>query len=320
MPGQQFVSYPLAGLYVSKPLPGDVYLFVGGRFVKLYHQGDEISAEKYDSFIMKKVQFLFINGSELQNFQAWSEQQRVQAIDQNISDLGEQARPVAEINAQVREDFLQFVTSAPEEKEVKAILEQTKKLAQSILARRSIADMLSKMQLLGDSFVDHGTNVGNTSIFIGASLGYTHQIVLENLFLGGLFHDYGKIKIDAALRDNPESEEYLRALRDHPSIGRAALLSETRLGDEVLDIVAQHHERHDGQGHPMGLKGSKIYELTKIISISNAFDHFVQSAEGKLKTRQLAALRSIEEESGRAFDPKIVQKVLRCMRLIIGPE
>lgn len=320
MTGNQYVSFPLSALHASCSLPGDLYLFVGGRFVKLYHCGDEITPEKYDSFVMRKVQFLFIDGKQLDQFKNWSEQFRTQKIEKHVGDMGEGARPVAELTTQIREDFLDFVTSPSEEQNIKSILDQTKKLAQTILARRVVADLLSKMQLLGGTFVDHGTNVGNISIFIGASLGYTHQIVLENLFLGGLLHDYGKIKIDSALRDNPESEEYRRALQDHPSIGRAALMTETKLGDEVLDIVAQHHERHDGLGKPMGLKGSRIYELTKIVSIANRFDHHVQSVEGTLKFRQLEALRLIEAEAGKEFDPKIVQKVLRCMRIIIGPE
>lgn len=289
---------------------------MGGRFVKLYHRGDEISPEKFDSFIIKKIQFLFINSEDMNDYRSWSSSLKAQPM-KSSEEFGDAGKQVANISSDVRDEFLQFVTSAPEDREIRSILDQTKKLAQAILTRRSVADLLGKMQSLGETFVDHGTNVANLSLYIGASLGYTHQVILENLYLGGLFHDYGKVKIDASLQDNQDSDEYKQALLNHPTIGRAALLSETRLGDEVLDIVAQHHEKHDGSGHPMGLKGSRIYELTKIVSIANIFDHQVIAAAGSIHDRQISALKYLEADEGKECDPKIVAKVLRCMRLVI---
>lgn len=317
MIGHQFVSYPITALYPSSPLPGDIYLFVGGRFVKLYHQNDEISVAKYDSLIIKKVQFLFILRNDMDAYKLWSQQHKAKNFSITSSDLKSGEEQVPAIISEIRDEYLTFLTSATEDMEVRVILEQTKKLAQTILTRRSVADLLSKMMSIGQTFVDHSTNVANISIYIGASLGYTHQVILENLFLGGLFHDYGKVKIDAALRDHPESEEYRQALLSHPSIGKAALHDETRLGDEVLDIVAQHHEKYDGTGYPLGLKGGRIYELTKIVSIANFFDHQMMEHKGDLRERQVAALDNLATNDDGSFDPKILTKVIKCMRLII---
>lgn len=53
------------------------------------------------------------------------------------------------------------------------------------------------------------------------------------------------------------------------------LHSKVDMPDEVLDIVGDHHERQDGREYPKGIKGNLIYDLAKIVSIANFFDHKV---------------------------------------------
>ncbi|MEK6623431.1 MAG: HD domain-containing phosphohydrolase, partial [Bdellovibrionota bacterium] len=79
-----------------------------------------------------------------------------------------------------------------------------------------------------------------------------------------------------------------------------------------------HHERQDGTGYPKGLKGNKIYDLTKIISIANIFDNQVMNSEGDIKGRQMKAFRVLENDPGKMFDPKILGKCLRALERVIN--
>lgn len=317
MSTSQYISYPISKLHHSIALPGSLYIFVGGRFVKLIHAEDELPAEKFDSFILKNIQFVFILSDELDAFKNWYLTVKESSKTAEVKVIGEENSKIVDLYAEARDEFLCFITSDITDEGVAVMVAKTKRIAQEVLSTLVVAEMVTKMQKLSGSLVDHATNVANIAMFVGVNSGYSHQLLLENLYLGGLFHDYGKIKIDQKLQENPDSEDYKKALKEHPMAGRMALMAETGFGDEVLDIIGQHHENFDGSGYPRGLKGSKIYELTKIISLSNAFDNLVRAGSGQLKERQIKALEELQKDDREKFDPRVLQKFVKCMDHVI---
>ena len=82
---------------------------------------------------------------------------------------------------------------------------------------------------------------------------------------------------------------------------------------EVGQIISYHHERHDGTGLPLGLHGDGIPLLARIVSIAHTFDNLLT---GRRNTGPLTvdeAIRRIEGESGKAFDPAIVTTFVKVM-------
>jgi hypothetical protein len=126
--------------------------------------------------------------------------------------------------------------------------------------------------------------------------------------LAALIHDVGLIGLDEVLLGSVDSEDVAR-LRDHPTIG-ANMMRELP-NRAVAQIVLHHHERFDGTGYPDRLAGGRIPLGARIVGIAEVFDSLVSGGLSSSKPLSPeAAVERIASESGRAFDPRVVDAFL----------
>ena len=88
-----------------------------------------------------------------------------------------------------------------------------------------------------DQLADHSTNVANISLYLAQSMGYTHQIILENIYLGAILHDLGKTKIDPKVFEMPGSPAYVKAMRMHPTLGKNALSTQDHCKELIIWVL-----------------------------------------------------------------------------------
>ncbi|MBW7851662.1 MAG: HD-GYP domain-containing protein [Rhodospirillales bacterium] len=125
--------------------------------------------------------------------------------------------------------------------------------------------------------------------------------------VGGWLHDLGKVGIpDAVLlkRGRLDEEEYAVARR-HPEIGRA-ILAPHPLAGLVVDTVAHHHERWDGDGYPDRLAGEAIPLVARLVAIADAFDAMTSVRPYRQPLDVPTALGRMKAEGGRQFDPGLL--------------
>ncbi|MBI2520768.1 MAG: HD domain-containing protein [Bdellovibrio sp.] len=314
----EYVSFPILKIFPEQALPGELYLFLNGHFVKYKTKEDSISQQKFELFVLQKVQYVFISKEDAPAYKAWSERLSGKVKEELISGVGQDNVGVVEQHLEIRDEYLSFVSKEVTEESVKEVLTKTRNFIQTIKEKHTADKFTAKLLSYSQHVADHSTNVANLSVFLALNTGYSQQLILENIYLGGLLHDFGKTKIDAKiLEEPPTSKKYQTAIRKHPELGKTSLLLDSGFSDEILRIVGEHHERQDGTGYPKGLKGNKIYDLTKIISIANVFDNLVMSTQGEIKGRQIKAFRFLESDQGKMFDPKILGKCLRALERVI---
>ena len=121
-------------------------------------------------------------------------------------------------------------------------------------------------------------------------------------------HDVGKIGIPDAVLNKPgklTDEEY-RQIKEHSAIGHSILKNSKR---EIMGAAAilalQHHERWDGKGYPQGLAGEQIHIFGRIAALADVFDALVNKRVYKESLPLEEAVRILEEERGRQFDPNL---------------
>lgn len=124
-------------------------------------------------------------------------------------------------------------------------------------------------------------------------------------------HDIGKIGIPDRVLLKPgklDGEEW-DTMQTHVSLG-AHILAGDHNDSELLRVAAEialnHHERWDGTGYPNGLKGEEIPLFTRITSVCDVFDALTSQRPYKAPWSVEEAIKFIEDQSGRAFDPTIV--------------
>ncbi len=312
----RYISVPLERIIPEEELPGDLYLYVSGHFIKYKHEGEEIPRGKYDDFIYKKVQYVFTVDKKIESFDQWYDKCINAEKNELLEKVGENSRDLVEDRMEVKR-HTHRVFSNPDltDEDCLVIQQKTRNLVEKVNTNKSVQKGLGQMMTFSRSLADHATNEATLSVYLGFHLGYNHQIILENLYLGALFHDYGKTLIDPKQLEDKDTEYIAKVMMKHPALGRSALKLRVGLPDEVLMIVGQHHERNDGKGFPKRLRGNRIYDLTKIVSIANYFDKLVVKAPGRdLKSKQKWAIAELEKDQGQMFDSTKLEKCLRVMK------
>lgn len=142
---------------------------------------------------------------------------------------------------------------------------------------------------------------------------------IEDLCLSSVLHDIGKVGIPDAILLKPDQltpQEYA-TMQQHCLYGSKALaaagrdaggLSFLQMGQ---DIALNHHERWDGTGYPSGLAGIKIPLTARITALADVYDALTSSRTYKPAYNHEQARMLIVQESGRQFDPLIVNAFLR---------
>jgi response regulator RpfG family c-di-GMP phosphodiesterase len=153
----------------------------------------------------------------------------------------------------------------------------------------------------------HSDRVVIYSLRLGRELGLD-QAELKALELGALFHDIGKIGIEDKILLKPRhlSREEWVEMRKHPEKGTRIIERIPHLRG-ALPVVAQHHERWDGRGYPMGLAGEEIDLKARIFAVADAVDA-VTSNRPYDKPRSFEdAYKELRRGAGKQFDPKVVE-------------
>ncbi|MFE9279106.1 HD-GYP domain-containing protein [Paenibacillus glucanolyticus] len=162
---------------------------------------------------------------------------------------------------------------------------------------------------------NHARRVSKLSMSLARQLGLSeHEIHL--IGQGALYHDIGKIAIPTYLLQSKEkfNEEEYRLMQRHVEYGLSILSVHT--GEEIevaREIIASHHERWDGQGYPRGLMSEAIPLYGRIVAVCDVFDALCSDRPYKAAWPVGKALDYIKDQSGEAFDPRVVEAFLQMM-------
>lgn len=140
------------------------------------------------------------------------------------------------------------------------------------------------------------------------------QEQLKSLSLGAFLHDIGYLAFEhqGPTNEEPPSREQHEAMKRHAEIG-ARMVLPLGFPGEVGQIISYHHERHDGTGLPLGLHGDGIPLLARIVAIAHTFDNLLTGRRSSGPVSVDEAIKRIEGESGRAFDPVLVTAFVKVM-------
>ena len=181
---------------------------------------------------------------------------------------------------------------------------------------------LNSVQNKNSYMYSHPANVALISFVIGKWLSLDY-LKLENLVRTGLLHDIGKAKIKDSLLNKADALtlEEIEKLKSHPVIGYKILDSVKLFDSEVLQGVLFHHERMDGSGYPLGLKGEKINLLSRIIAIADTFDATTANMAYRKRKSPLVAIEEIQANSLKQLDPNICKIFIKnIMEYYCGRE
>jgi len=154
----------------------------------------------------------------------------------------------------------------------------------------------------------HSHRVAVNSLVVADYLGLQLK-QRKALEIAGYLHDIGKIGVPDAilLKTGPLTSDETQSLEEHPALG-ASILEPVGFDEEVISIVLSHHERIDGRGYPLGLKGNDIPLGARIMHVVDSFDAMVSTRPYRSGLLVEAALRELHADAGTQFDPEVVHE------------
>src|SRR4051794_31001705 len=133
---------------------------------------------------------------------------------------------------------------------------------------------------------------------------------------GFLLHDIGKIAIPDQIlqKPGPLTRGERRRMQTHTVLGEQMLGGVAILKGEGLRVVRSHHERWDGKGYPDAIGGSELPVGARVFAVADALDAMTSDRPYRRAMRWSAASTEILGQSGKQFDPDVVDAFRACER------
>ena len=159
----------------------------------------------------------------------------------------------------------------------------------------------------------HTQRVTDRTVKLARRFGISEKELVQVRW-GALLHDIGKMGVPDGilLKPGPLTEEEWVVMKKHPGLAYEMLEPIHYLG-KALDIPYCHHEKWDGSGYPRGLNGIKIPVSARIFAVVDVYDALTSDRPYRKAWPKEQALDHIRDQSGKHFDPEVVNIFLTVM-------
>ncbi|MCI4626852.1 MAG: HD-GYP domain-containing protein [Candidatus Magnetoovum sp. WYHC-5] len=208
-------------------------------------------------------------------------------------------------------DMMDKLLQSPTTENIKAAKSGIADIVDYILSDR--ATSIYMLHITSHDFYTytHSVNVGVLSTCVAQELykgSDAHD--MHELGAGFFLHDIGKTRISPEIINKPGrlSDDEMAKMRYHPYQGYKILEAANQLSEECKTIVMQHHEREDGTGYPLRLKGDEIHPYGRIGCISDIFDALTAERSYKSAMTPFDALNIMKGDMLHHFNKDIFTK------------
>lgn len=186
---------------------------------------------------------------------------------------------------------------------------QAKRMAE--LHLRTIKALALAIDAKDETTHDHLRRMQVYSSEIGRAMGLSDDEI-QALNAAALLHDIGKLAVPEYIISKPGklTPEEFDKMKVHPAVG-AEILEAVEFPYPVVPIVRAHHERWDGSGYPEGLRGEAIPIGARILAVVDSLDALASDRQYRAGIPLDDAIQVIASESGKTFDPRVVDIVVR---------
>jgi putative nucleotidyltransferase with HDIG domain len=172
---------------------------------------------------------------------------------------------------------------------------------------KTIEGWVKALELRDRETLGHTLRAANMTLELARLMGVEEKD-LQNIWRGVLLHDIGKMGIPDSilLKEGPLDYWERKIMERHPALARD-MLNQIEFLRPCIDIPTYHHERWDGAGYPDGLMGEEIPITARLFMVVDVWDALTSQRPYRQSWSEAEALRYIKEQSGKHFDPKIVE-------------
>ena len=160
----------------------------------------------------------------------------------------------------------------------------------------------------------HTQRVTEMSVRLARLIGFPQDELIQ-LRRGALLHDIGKMGVpdSVLLKTGPLTDEEWSQMKQHPTLAYQ-MLSRIRYLLPAIDVPYCHHEKWDGTGYPRGLQGEQIPLAARLFSVIDVYDALTSDRPYRSAWTVEKVQEYIRAESGKHFDPHVVDVFLKMIQ------
>ncbi|MDB9977180.1 HD-GYP domain-containing protein [Porticoccaceae bacterium] len=186
-------------------------------------------------------------------------------------------------------------------------------ISQSVMRNSDALISIMRIKTADEYTYMHSVAVCALMIALANSIGLDQEECTD-AGIAGLLHDIGKTKMPDDILNKPgklTDQEYA-LMKTHPDEGYKILTKHYNVGATALDVCLHHHEKIDGSGYPMGLKGDQISLLSRMGAICDVYDAVTSDRPYKKGWNAAEALQRMSQWKGH-FDPQLFQGFVKMI-------
>ncbi len=193
----------------------------------------------------------------------------------------------------------------------KEIVETVTKLIDELLSNRDILIQLTDVRTSADYMFAHSVNCCILAGVVAVKMGYD-RTTLKQLATGALLHDIGMVAIPEQILNKPGelTMDEITTINMHPLYGYEIFKKSNIYHGLAGTIIAQHHEKYNGQGYPYGLKEDEINPMAQIVGIADIYDALTSDRPYRKAYHPHEAVEMIMTWGNDLFDIEILQSFL----------
>lgn len=335
--GSEKTKFAPVSLFTIEPdevLPFRIAIYFKGRHVIYKNPGQMLDIETFNRFVYKRISKVFISLPDLSLYKGFLEKQATNDVV-IYEDEPDEAKPQASesrtiVMPKIIKEISDLTQSLFTAEDGEALSEGVKNTVE--ISGKVVGDVVGKPYLKvfeglakrPSTVINHSMRVSLLSTYLGYQLGFVNSVALEYLAAAALMHDIGKTRVKLRdFLDVPEegvdskinAQNEIEAMKLHPVLSCDMVASTGFAPEEVIRIIREHHECADGSGYPEGLRSSKIYGLSKVLTMANVFDNLISPdpSHGREAYTPAKALELMGTELKGMFDKALLPKAIRLI-------
>lgn len=198
--------------------------------------------------------------------------------------------------------------------ELERIEPVVEKMTDSIFRNKDALITLCRVKNKDEYTFLHSVSVSVLMMAFARVMGFD-KAEIQQIGMGGLLHDVGKMKVSQAVLNKPGkyTEQEFEEMKRHVEYGCDIVRDLEGITPYAYDVIAQHHERVDGSGYPNGLNGDNMSIVGKMSSIVDVYDALTSVRVYKQAWEPSETLRKFIEWSKHHFNEELVHHFIRCV-------
>jgi response regulator RpfG family c-di-GMP phosphodiesterase len=290
------------------------------KFIKIGHEGEDISYERILHFRRKGVHFLYLRADDYKRYlgialklttvaqanSGISREKKLHLLRHTGEVLIEHAHK-ERIDQEIYTDSATFIENA-----INVLTEDVRAL-----------DLLSSLNKHSDHLFAHSLGVGLYSIMMATSLKWQIPAHKFTLATGAIFHEIGCKEMPGDLLQRHRSNwnvEEIKLFESHPERGVAILRGLPFVTSDVLHIIHQHHENCTATGFPQKKRKHTIHPMAKIVSVADEFCYRTISNPSRTILNPKDAIKDMLNFSSESLDYSFMSTLAKLFNIDVSKK